>query len=116
MAINQPRRKQPAAEVNTLPCGHLAFGHNGFNASAAYQQRMMIHESVRLRTTGIEGGQADVSPDYAFGKGMCHRGQLVMGCIDIYFDSARNVNSDSSKMLFICDKKRPVADADDVKA
>ncbi len=41
VAINQPRREQPAAEVNTLPCGRLAFGHNGFNAPIAHQQRMM---------------------------------------------------------------------------
>ena len=101
MAINQPRRKQSAAEVNTLPCGRLAFWHNRFDTSVAYQQRMMIQQPVRLRGTGIECGKAGVSPDYAFGKGVCHSRQLVMGCIDIYFNPARNVNPTAANVIYL---------------
>ena len=107
MAIDQPRRKQPAAEVDTSAGWRIAFGHNGLNTAIAHQQHVVLQQAIRPGVSRVEGSKADVSPDYAFGKSLCHCGQLVMGCIDIYFDSTRNVNSDRGKCYLFVIKSGP---------
>jgi hypothetical protein len=100
VAINQPRRQQPAAKINAPPGRGIVFRHNGFNPAIAHQQRMTIPQAVRLRIIRVQSGEAGISPDNAIGGGFSHTSQLVMGCIDIYFHSTRNVNKSRGNCYF----------------